>query len=208
LPDQIPKLVQCQALKIEFNVIMNNIFQIKTFTELAPGQFKKILTRFKPVTVKRNTFLLNEGEVCKKLYFVQKGVIRTFLIDKGGKEKTSSVMLENYFGTAWMSFITQQPSKEFIEATEHSSLFVLSYAEFHKLVNTDILWKDFYLKAIEFAFINQNRKVEALLSLNAQQRFQKLLNGNPALIQNVSNKVLASFLHMREETLSRIKSKK
>jgi hypothetical protein len=64
------------------------------------------------------------------------------------------------------------------------------------------------LRSLEHAYLNQSRKIEALMTLNAKQRYQKLLKGNPTLIQRLSNKTLASFLHMREETLSRIKSKK
>jgi CRP-like cAMP-binding protein len=168
----------------------------------------KIIAHFKPLKVKRNTRLLHEGEVCKELYYVHKGCLRTYFIDKDGTEKTSAAILDNNTGTAWTSFISQQPSIEFIEATEDSELLTISHTEFYRLTKKDIAWKDFYLQSLEHAYLNQGRKIEALMTLNAQQRYQKLLKGNPRLIQRLSNKTLASFLHMREETLSRIKSKK
>lgn len=169
-------------------------------------QLDKIISHFKPMKVKRNTYLLYEGKVCRKLYYIHTGCIRTFFIDKEGAEKTSSVIPNDNFGTAWTSFISQLPSIEFIEATEDSEFFTISYNEFHQLVDADIFWKEFYLKSLEFAYLRQSRKIEALMTLDANQRYQKLLKGNPGLIQKLSNKTLASFLHMREETLSRIKS--
>jgi len=178
-----------------------------------PGHFQsphfdKIIGFFKPLKIKRNKYLLCEGEVCNALYYVQKGTIRTFFIDKEGVEKTSSVIVENNFGTTWTSFISRQPSLQFIEAAENTGLLTISYKEFHRKINTDNFWKEFYLQCLELAYLNQSRKIEALMTLDAKQRYQKLLKGNPGLIQKLSNKTLASFLDMREETLSRVKSKK
>ena len=179
-----------------------------TLVEFNGQQPGKIIDHFKPRKAKRNAYLLNEGEVCRKLYYVHTGCIRTFFIDKEGVEKTSSVITDNNFGTAWTSFISQYPSIEFIEAIEDSELLTISYKEFYRLVNADIFWKGFYVRCLELAYLNQSRKIEALMTLDAKKRYQKLLKGNPGLIQKLSNKMLASFLHMREETLSRVKSKK
>jgi len=178
-----------------------------------PGDFQhmdvdKITAFFRPLKVKRKNYLLCEGDVCNALYYVQQGSIRIFFIDKEGVEKTSSVIVENDFGTAWTSFISRQPSLQFIEAAENTELLALNYKEFHRKINADGFWKEFYLKCLESAYLNQSRKVEALMTLDAAQRYQKLLKGNPGLIQKLSNKTLASFLDMREETLSRVKAKK
>jgi CRP-like cAMP-binding protein len=178
-----------------------------------PGDFQrlhldKIIGFFRPLKANRNKYLLCEGEVCNALYYVQQGSIRTFFIDKKGVEKTSSVMVENDFGTAWTSFISRQTSIQFIEAAENTKLLTISYSELHRKINADNFWKEFYLECLELAYLNQSRKIEALMVLDAKQRYQKLLKGNPGLIQKLSNKTLASFLDMREETLSRIKSRK
>lgn len=167
-----------------------------------------IQEHFRPLSVKQHTVLLNAGETCRELYFVVSGAIRTFFTDEDGTEKTSTVAIENYFGTAWMSFIRQLPSAELIEAVEDAELLVISHRDFMQLVTVDPFWKDVYIKALEMALLNHSRKVHAIMTLDAKARYQKLLNGNPILTQKLSNKTLASFLDMREETLSRIKSKK
>jgi CRP-like cAMP-binding protein len=179
----------------------------------APGQCQippsdKIVDFFRPLKISRSKFLLRADEVCNALYYVQQGSILTFFIDKEGAERTSSVIFENNFGTAWTSFISRRPSLEFVEAAENTELLTMSHGEFHCKIDADIFWKEFYLKCLEYVYLTQSRRIEALMTLDARQRYQKLLKGNPGLIQKLSNKTVASFLGMREETLSRIKSKK
>ena len=166
----------------------------------------EVLGYFKLKKVKRNSILLHEGEICKSFYYVQKGCIRNYFIDKRGYEKTRAITLEGNVGTGLSSFIGEQPSTEFIDTLEDSELLMISRHDFFHLTSTRDNWKQLYQNFLEKAYLNQSRKIEALMTLNAQQRFQKLLHGNPLLIQRLSNKVLASFLDMREETLSRIKS--
>lgn len=167
----------------------------------------KILSRFKPQKTSATTYLLHEGEICQRLYYVKQGWIRTFFINDDGLEKTSSVITEHNFGTEWASYISQKPSLQFIGAAEHCELLAISYKAFFRLVNEDVFWKEFYLKCLEAAYLNQFRKIAALMTLDANQRYKKLLKGNPGLIQKLSNRTLASFLDMREETLSRVKSR-
>ena len=152
-------------------------------------------------------FLLQEGNVCKEFYYVQTGSIRTFFIDKKGYEKTRYVMLDDHIGTTLSSFISQKSSFEFIETLDDSNLLVINYQDFYRLNKEIDNWKNFYQKILELAYSFQNRKIEALVTLTAKQRYEQLLKENPVLIQRLSNKVLASYLDMREETLSRLKSK-
>jgi CRP-like cAMP-binding protein len=179
---------------------------LSAYSDFSEKQLEQISTYFRPVSVKRNEILLREGEICSHFYFVCSGCIRIYFINKEGYEKTRQVILDNHIGTALTSFITQQPSFEFIDAQENTELLIISYKDFHTLVSEMAEWKEFYQQILEATYLLQSRKVEALMTLNAKQRYQKLLKGNPLLIQRLSNRVLASFLDMREETLSRIKS--
>jgi CRP-like cAMP-binding protein len=174
-----------------------------TFNE---QRLQQVLSCFKPVSVKRNEIILRAGEICEQFYFVHSGCLRIYFIDKEGYEKTRQVILENQLGTALTSFITRKASFEFIDAHENTELLAISHSDFYKVLAEIGEWKAVYEQILEMAYVQQSRKVEALMTLNAKQRYQKLLKGNPVLIQRLSNRVLASFLDMREETLIRIKS--
>lgn len=179
------------------------LFTYAAFTE---EELELILSFFKPVVVKKNEFLLNQGSVCKEYYYMHTGGIRTFFIDRNGCEKTRYVMLENGLGTTLSSFVNQEPSLEFIQAIDDSKLLAISRDKFYQLVETMDSWKIFYAKILEDAYTYQNKKIETLVTLTAKQRYQQLLAERPEYIQRLSNKMLASYLDMREETLSRLKS--
>jgi len=177
------------------------------FADFDEKQLDQILRCFKPRSVSKNTILLHEGSICKEFYFVHTGCIRTYFIDRNGHEKTRYVLLDNHIGTALTSFISQNPSVEFIEALDDTELLAISHSDFYQLNKEIDAWKNFYQRILEMAYSFQNKKIEQLVTLTAKQRYDIVLKENPALIQRLSNKVLASYLDVREETLSRLKSK-
>jgi CRP-like cAMP-binding protein len=195
-------------MKTDYNLTMLNKLKsvLASYSTFSEQQLHQIVSCFKPVSVQRNEIILRAGEICEQLYFVYKGCLRIYFINKEGFEKTRQVILEDNLGSALTSFITQKPSIEFIDAQENSELLAVSHKDFYNLLVEIVEWKALYQQILEMAYVQQSRKVEALMTLNAKQRYEKLLKGNPVLIQRLSNRVLASFLDMREETLSRIKS--
>lgn len=182
-------------------------YLLKSIAYFDEQQLDKIASCFKPKTVKKNTILLAEGEVCKEFYYVQKGCIRTYFITKQGHEKTRFVMLDCSIGTALTSFISQKPSFEFIDVIDNTDLLAISHNDFYQLNEEFAEWKTFYQKVLEMAYSFQNKKIESLITISAKERYNQLLNENPILIQKLSNKILASYLDITQETLSRLKSK-
>lgn len=182
--------------------------QILTYvSSFSNNELDEITGCFRPRSVKRNTILLSEGAVCREFYVVCKGCIRLYYLAQNGEEKTRYIMPDNYIGTALTSFISQKPSFEVIDAPEDTELLYISHTDFYRLNNDMANWKVFYQKILEMAYTYQTRRIESMVTLSAAQRYQQLLQEDPALVQRLSNKVLASFLDIRQETLSRIKSK-
>lgn len=167
----------------------------------------KIISCFKPISVKRGGILLSEGEICKEFYFVSKGCVRTYYLNKQAQEKTRYLAFENSVVSAITSFISQQPSFEFVDVPEDSELYVISRDDFYRLQAEVPGWSVFYTKLLESAYVYQNKKIENLVTLSAKQRYEKLMEETPHYMQKVSNKILASYLDMTQETLSRLKSK-
>ncbi|MDX9696499.1 MAG: cyclic nucleotide-binding domain-containing protein [Bacteroidales bacterium] len=179
---------------------------LASLTDFTAQELEQIVDCFKPKSVRKNEILLFEGDVCNEFYYVAKGCIRIYFIDKNGHEKTRYIMPGYYIGTALTSFIAQKPSIEFIEALEVSELLAISHFDFYRLNSEMGKWKNFYQQILEMAYTFQNKRIEQLVTLTAKQRYNLVLKESPSLIQGVSNKVLASYLDIREETLSRLKS--
>lgn len=170
-------------------------------------ELNKIVKCFKSKSVKKNDILLHTNQICKEFYYVDKGCLRTYFIDKNGEEKTRYVMTDFTIGTALTSFALQKPSTEFIDTQQDSEVLAISNFDFFKLNEQIDNWKYFYQKILEMAYAYQNSRIESLVTLTAKQRYDELMKNNPILIQKLSNKALASFLDIKPETLSRLKSK-
>lgn len=181
-------------------------YVLSSLTAFDTGELEEIASCFKPRLVSKNEILIHEGKISNEFFFVYKGCIRVFFMDKNGSEKTRYIMPENHIGTALTSFIAQIPSTEFVEALEETRLLTISRQDFFRLNANMEHWKLFYQRILEMAYSFQNTKIEQLVTLTARQRYEKVMDEKPFLIQRVSNKVLASYLDMREETLSRLKS--
>jgi len=182
-------------------------YVLKSLADFNEEELNQIINYFKPKSVRKNDILLHEGNICKEFYYIHTGCIRTYFVDKNGQEKTRYVMLDYHIGTALTSFISQKSSIEFIEALDNTELLTINHSDFYRLNKEMCSWKNFYQKILEMAYSFQNRKIEQLVTLTAKQRYDILLKENPVLIQRLSNRVLASYLDIREETLSRLKSK-
>lgn len=180
---------------------------IQLFSAFGPEELEHVIDCFHDRSVKKNEILVAAGDICKEFYFINKGCLRTFFITKQGHEKTRYLMMEPSIGTALTSFISQKPSFEFIDALEETEILAIDHRDFFRLADQFPPWKSFYLKIMEMAYSFQNRKIESLVTLTAKERYQQLINENPKISQRVSNKILASYLDMNQETLSRLKSK-
>jgi CRP-like cAMP-binding protein len=179
---------------------------LKSLVDFSEQELGQIVNCFMPKFAKRNEILLFAGDVCNEFYYVANGCIRIYFLDKNGHEKTRYIMPKYHIGTALTSFIAQEPSIEFIEALEDSELLAISHTDFYRLNKELAGWKNFYQCILEMAYTFQNKRIEQLVTLTAKQRYNLVLKETPSLIQGVSNKVLASYLDIREETLSRLKS--
>lgn len=170
-------------------------------------ELDSICSCFSPRSLNRHEILLNSGNVCKEFYYVHTGCLRTYFIDRTGREKTRYVMPDCSIGTALTSFITQQPSSELLEALEDTEVLAISYESFFRLNRENDNWNSFYKRILEMAYTFQNRRIEHLLTLTAQQRYELIRGEHPLLLQKLSNRMLAPYLDIREETLSRLKSR-
>ncbi len=171
-------------------------------------ELDKVLGFFKYKKVLKNEILLNKNETAKHLYFVLSGSVRAFFIEEDGLEATRYIAFENNFITSLNSFIKQEPTNEYLQATENGELLALSYDSFKTLLSTVAIWKDFYIKQLEVAYTTNHWRLESFIKMDAKQRYDYLIEIYPQMIQRLSNKTVASYLGITQESLSRIKVKR
>lgn len=139
--------------------------------------------------------------------FVAKGCLRIYFIREDGQEATRHFAFENQFATGLASFITENPSLENIQVMEDSELLRISRKDFYYLLNLIPAWEKFYRYYLENAYINNLQIFQREITKDAELRYKELLSRNPEVVRRLSNKVVASYLNMSPETLSRMKSR-
>lgn len=180
---------------------------IKARTEIDDETLSYISSYFKFIKTTRNKFLLKEGEICKHYYFVNKGCIRLFSINKDGEEKTRYFHFEDAFGTALQSLINQKPAFEFMQTIEPSELLVINRDDYFHLVETVPQFGFVYRQILELAYIKSQERIYCFQSLEAIDKVRWALTNQSKWLTRLSNKMVASYLGITPQTLSRLKSK-
>jgi CRP-like cAMP-binding protein len=167
-----------------------------------------VFNKFQFADVKRNITLHQQNQICEYAYFICHGCVRTFFTNRKGEENTRYIAFENNFVSAFSSFITQTPSLENVQTLEDSKLLKIRQTDFFHLVNHHATFSKLYLHSLEQAQVISTWRLETMLSMTAKERYRDLLERMPQIVLRLSNKQVASFLGITQESLSRLKAKK
>ncbi len=151
-------------------------------------------------------YILKEGQVCNKACLIIKGLARSYYINED-KDITSRFMDEGFIITSWISYYTQQPGNEFIEALEETTLACINYADIQKLYAAFPEFNIAGRKQAEYGFFLAEQRTQILRKHTAEEKYKFFLDNHPTLLQRVALKHIATYLGMNEETLSRVRSK-
>ncbi|MEO6831877.1 MAG: Crp/Fnr family transcriptional regulator [Chitinophagaceae bacterium] len=186
---------------------LNYINRLQTIVHLEPWEVDLIAKNIFFKSVKKNTILKQEGSTIKELYFVVSGCVRVYNVKKDNQESTRSISFENTYCWA-INFLNNLPIHEYIEALADSELLVFTKEKFYHLVDTSPNFRKVYMISLENIALIYASRVEGLLSLDAYERYQKLLSNSPDIVLSISNKIVASYLGITEQSLSRIKARR
>lgn len=170
-------------------------------------ELEKLSTLFKAQKVAKEEILINSGERCKYLYFIIKGSLKACFINENGQETIRFISFENAFITTFHGFIDQIPTNETICACEKSEVLAISHSDFKIALESISFFKDFYIFMLERTYVINHWRIESFLRMDAKQRYSYIIEQKPHLIQRLSNKNLAHYIGITQESLSRIKAK-
>ena len=175
--------------------------------KVSDEEMELILSYFKPLTVKKKEILLREGGQANKMYFIVKGCLRIYFVKDVGTEVTRRIIFENDASASMVSFITQKPSNEYIEAVTHTELLYMDRRDFYYLVDTVPAWEKFYRHQLEYAYVVNTNRLMSFITNDATERYLSLLKENPEIVKRLPNRLVANYLNITQEGLSRLKSK-
>ncbi len=156
----------------------------------------------------KGDILLQQKQICQYAYFLIEGCMRSFYVQENGNEATRLILCEGETISALASFISQKPSEEALQALENCKYLRMSRKDFYELLKFVPCWETYFRMRLESAQLSNTIRMESLLNMNAKQRYARLLLTKPEMIQRLPNHIIASYLGITQESLSRIKSKK
>ncbi|MEO8236456.1 MAG: Crp/Fnr family transcriptional regulator [Flavobacterium sp.] len=180
---------------------------IAAHISLSENETEAFCNLFELQKVKKKSFLLREGEVCKFEGFVTKGLFRVYHIDQDGFEQILYFAVENWWITDIDSFTSEKPSQLFIEALEDSEVLIISKSdkEFAYLNLPEI--ERLFRIMTQKTHVALQRRIIDNLSKTAESRYIEFTEKNPQLIQRLSNIHVAAYLGITNVFLSNIRKK-
>ncbi|WP_231465652.1 MULTISPECIES: Crp/Fnr family transcriptional regulator [unclassified Pedobacter] len=155
--------------------------------------------------LRRKQYLLQEGEICKNMVFVAKGLLRTYNIDEKGIEHMNIFGWEGWWLSDFNSFLNGEPSVFNIDAIEHSELLTLSKRDYEALTLTVPIMDRYFRILYQNSLVTKERRLMSNITQSAEERYLELSASNPQIIERIPQNLIASYLGIAPETLSRIK---
>ncbi|QRR02421.1 Crp/Fnr family transcriptional regulator [Dyadobacter sandarakinus] len=164
-----------------------------------------IQTFFVPRRLRKRQYLLQEGDVCRHLAFIAKGLLRTYHVDSRGDEHMSVFGWEGWWLSDFNSFLTGAQSVFNIDAIEDSELLMISREDYEALTLAVPVMDRYFRILYQNSIVTKEKRLMSSISHSAEEKYVALMSSNPKMIQRVPQNLIASYLGIAPETLSRIK---
>jgi CRP-like cAMP-binding protein len=179
---------------------------LKQFGELPDIAVAAIDTKVQRMELPKKHILLKKGKVCNFLYFIEKGLARNFF-EEDNKELTNDIILEGEILVSFSSFISRKPSLETIELLEDGVLCAIHYDDLQNLYQQFPIMERTGRMIAEHHYNSLAMKSYRLKFSNSSERYQYLFDNKIEIVKRVPIGIIASYLGMSIETLSRIRGK-
>ncbi|GAL85668.1 hypothetical protein MYP_2897 [Sporocytophaga myxococcoides] len=186
---------------------MNNIKNsIRTLFNLSEEEVTIFLSEFNKEKIKKNEVFIAEGGVCHKIGLIESGLMMC-VYNKNGNEIIEEFAFENSFITNYYSYLTFKPSQKEIRCIEDTTVYVITRPGLDKLGTLYPFIRDMARKMNEMLFLRNHDRVKSLLLDTPAERYLQLISQKKDLAQRLPQYLIASYLGVAPETVSRIRNK-
>jgi CRP-like cAMP-binding protein len=168
-------------------------------------EFEQLSKNLKTATLEKGSFLLKTGEICSHSFFVEQGLLRSYTIDKAGKEHIVQFASENWIIGDRSSIYFNEPSDFYIDAVETTTFIYLDQGFINQAADLSKNFRVFNDKALHNHIRHLQKRINLLLSATAEQRYMNFIQLYPDLTLRVPQWMIASYLGIAPESLSRVR---
>jgi CRP-like cAMP-binding protein len=173
---------------------------------LSEQQAGIFLTQFSPTILKKNEVFVAEGQVCNKVGLIEQGLMKC-VYNKEGEEVVFEFAYELNFISDYYSFVTNTPAEKEIRCLEDTTVYVITREKLQMLAAEHPFIESMSRAMNERLFLRMHDRLKSMLLDDAQERYKKLLADRPDLAQRIPQYLVASYLNVKPETISRIRKK-
>lgn len=179
---------------------------IEEITPITDEEFDYIKTFFTLKKVRKNQFLIHEGDEVKFEFLALDGIFKVFYIDEDGKEHILQFAKKNWWMTDYIGFFKQNNATMFVECLKDGEVACLTLEGREKLASEFHKMEHFFRVKLTNGYIALQQRITLLLSSTPQQRYEEFSKLYPDLISQIPKKYIAEYLGVSRETLSRLYS--
>lgn len=178
-----------------------------TLFQIDQPHWDEITPKLTLVTLGKDEFLLQAGNVCQHLGVIVTGTLRTFYVDTTGKDISFLFHWTGQFFTNYESVLTSRPSTLAIQALEPTQVMLIHKTDLFALYETSMYWQRVGRHLADQIFLTARKRIDDLLFLTPEERYLALLTQQPALFQKIPQKYIATYLGITPQSLSRIRQR-
>lgn len=177
---------------------------LKAMAPFEDGELDDAMDFFSSRLISKNEYFSKEGKISDRIGFVQSGILRSFYTING-RETTSFFLRPGSIAVAMLSFIEMKPSIENIQAISDSELIVINRKDILSLYEENWKWQQVGRLNLEQYYIEMERRAISFQSQTALERYREFVKNNPDIIRSVPLHLIASYIGVSPETLSRLR---
>lgn len=187
------------------DTILEFIKSVYENPSISADGYKTLSSKHRKIEFKKNDFLLRNGEISKSYILVESGLLRKYVINVEGNEITTSFSSSGDFAIVVLSFFHQVPSDENVVAITDGIGWEVSFVDFMSLLKSVKGVGEWGRKWLSNQlFMSEQRSIDILVK-TATERYLEILHDNPELLKQIPLKYLASYLGVKDTSLSRIR---
>lgn len=179
---------------------------IEKIIPLTDDEFAFVASHFTTKKFKKHQFLIQQGDAVVYSYFVISGLLKLVHTDTSEKEHIVSFAMEDWWESDYYAFFTQTKATMSLECLEDTEVLYCTLEQYKNLCNGLQKMERFYLEKATSGFLGSQRRIISWQTSNSKERYEQLLKQYPLLFQRVPKSLIASYLGVSRETLSRLSS--
>lgn len=158
-------------------------------------------------TLNNKEYLIRDGQVIRYLPFINKGLMVNYRLDESGNRHVIQIRWTGLWLGDLYSFFSGNPTKFNIQTYKDTELLMMNYETYNSITRKYPVYERYFRLGLQNAYVETLNQIYNLHSLSAEERYLELINNYPTLMDDLPHYLIASYLNIRPQSLSRIRKK-